>query len=240
MNKVLVVQFRADKSLEHERLCFHEHLDGLVEVTFVNAISENDRLTKELLDDITHIIYGGSGECYMGRESKDSDWLHHVYDFTDEVLERKIPLFGICFGFQLIAMHAGAKIMAKPEFEELGAFEMKQTDEARSDSLFSHLTESYPANFAHVETVVDFPESIINYGDSSMVECEAYRIKDENVWAVMYHSELNRQQMIDRWNLYSDQGNDQYDNGNLDDVFANLEETEGALQVLKKFVQLKV
>ena len=79
-----------------------EFADRDVRLQFVNAI--HDSLTHDLLDDVDGVILGGSGQFYL---TEEHSWLDSAYGFVGHILERSIPVLGICFGFSASRASSG-------------------------------------------------------------------------------------------------------------------------------------
>ncbi|MFH1286237.1 MAG: gamma-glutamyl-gamma-aminobutyrate hydrolase family protein [Candidatus Magasanikbacteria bacterium] len=229
--KILFVQFRTDVSLAHEQLCVNEMLglkDG--ELVFVNAI-EIDVTTVDLTD-VAGIVLGGCGEFYLTREDGIGSWRDATMRFLDTVLEKNIPLFATCFGFQFLALHEGAIIVQDLDAAETGTFEISLLDGARDDELFKDLPERFWAQLGHKDILTDVPDHLIPLACSEKVAVQAFRFKGKPVWGLLFHAELNKQSMIERLDLYPDYADE------IIETKKNLQETPEAGGILKKFVSM--
>lgn len=237
MHKILIVQFRTDQSEAHEQKCLREQLKNLdIELKFVSAI-KGEKLSPGLLDNVKGVIFGGSGEFYMSDTEKTDKWLPQVNKFIDEVISRGIPLFGLCLGFQILALHQGAKIIRNENTQEVGAFTMTLSEAGKQDPLFFHIDKPFMVHLGHKEAIVDLPDHLVNLGSTEKVGIQGFRWVGKPVWGVIFHSELNKKTMTERFFLYYDSGNKDYANQGADETVSTFSETPEAFQVLINFVK---
>lgn len=172
------------------------------DVTFVNL------LLNEPVPDLgafDAVIIGGSGEVHLDEDHTNEVWFPIAMGLIDEILEKNMPLFGICFGFQLLALHQGARVVAEEGGSEVGSFDITALEAASADPIFSALPQTYVAQEGHNLIVRDFPSQCIQLARSERVDCQAYRIEGTQAWATLYHPELNMEQTRERTNLYGDE-----------------------------------
>lgn len=229
--KILFVQFRTDVSLAHEQICVNEMLPlagGKLE--FVNAIQTD--LTTVDLTGVSGIVLGGCGEFYLTREDGIGSWRDQTMTFLDTVLENNIPLFATCFGFQFLALHEGATLIQDLDTAETGTFEIFLLDGAHDDELFKDLPERFWAQLGHKDIVTDLPDHLIPLARSEKVAIQAFRFKGKPVWGTLFHTELNKQRMLERLDLYPDYADE------VTETKKSIQETPEAGDILKKFVSM--
>lgn len=202
MNNLLIIQFRTDQSLPQEQTCFNETLKATaaLNIRYVNAISEN--LDATILENIDHVMLGGSGEFFLGAGAGESTWLSKVYNLIDEIYRRNIPILGICFGHQILLKHAGAEIKNIPEMRETGTFLERLNDASRTDELFKHMPAQFDAILAHQETPIDLPPHVQVLGSSDRVEASVVRIGAHRAWGVMFHPDMNLSSVRERFAMF--------------------------------------
>jgi GMP synthase-like glutamine amidotransferase len=71
---------------------------------------------------------------------EQNPWMHGLCDFIREV-DPQVPVLGICFGHQAIAVAHGGKVekIPSPMNVELGFSPVRMTEDGRSDALFRSL-----------------------------------------------------------------------------------------------------
>ena len=130
------------------------------------------------------IVFGGS----MHADQDDRHpWLRDENELIRELLERRVPLLGVCLGIQLIAKAAGAAVYPVPDGPEIGWLPVELTDAADDDPVFSYLPKSFDAFGWHYYTY-DLPERAVELGRSARCN-QAFRL-GENAWGVQFHPEV--------------------------------------------------
>jgi GMP synthase-like glutamine amidotransferase len=100
------------------------------------------------------VIVGGSptSACEIeGHSSLSSEW-----DFLQRWITEERPLIGICFGAQVLARLLGAEVRRNP-VREIGGYEVRLTDEGRSDPLLDGFPPTFQVFHWHGDTF-DVPE----------------------------------------------------------------------------------
>jgi GMP synthase (glutamine-hydrolysing) len=237
MKIILVLQFRTDDSEAHEQQCFQEILaEDTILLRFVSGLSET--IDSSILDEVDGVILGGSGELYLGKGDGEGTWLPGIQSLIQNILERDVPLLGLCFGFQLLALHEGARIIGDIAMQEIGAFVIETTGDKQDDPLFAHATGPFLANVAHKETNVMFPDHLIQLASSERVACHAFRVGKKRAWGILFHPELNKKLMSERYMLYVDGGMTDYVGAGIDEQLSKFQDTLVAEQTLHAFVDI--
>lgn len=232
MKQILVVQFRDDASEAHEQACYATMLPAHQErILYRNALRDNLALIPT--EDIGAIILGGSGQFYVSNGDGEGAWREQAYAFIDRALTQDIPLLGVCFGFQLLAAHQGARVVRDPAMSEVGSFQTSILPAAIDDPLCINLPERFLAQFGHKDTAVDFPDHLVPLAKTERVVCAAFRVADKNAWGVLFHIELNQKHMGERLRLFPHYVKDQ--NG-LEETLALFQDTPEAASMLVRFV----
>jgi GMP synthase-like glutamine amidotransferase len=235
MNKILIVQFRTDQSLAQERRCMIDTFGPAVSqrVCFANAITED--LNAELLAGVSHVILGGSGEFFLGQGAGEGTWLPKIEAFIEEIYARDIPVFGICFGHQIILKHAGAQIQRNPDMEEVGTFLVTCNSLAATDELMETIPMSFDAIYAHKETPVDVPDSIVVLASSERVRAAVTRVAGRRAWSVMFHPDMNMMAVRERFAMFPHYAESPE---KFAQALAAFREAPAAQEILRKFVTL--
>jgi GMP synthase (glutamine-hydrolysing) len=130
------------------------------------------------------IVFGGS----MHADQDDRHpWLRDEDTFLRDLLDRHVPLLGVCLGIQLIAKAAGAAVSPLPDGPELGWVPVEQTDIAADDPVLGGLPARFDAFGWHYYTY-DLPDGAEELAWS--VRCnQAYRL-GEAAWGIQFHAEV--------------------------------------------------
>jgi GMP synthase-like glutamine amidotransferase len=235
MKNILIIQFRTDQSLAQERRCMIDTFGPAVSqcVCFANAITED--LNAELLAGVSHVILGGSGEFFLGQGAGEGTWLPKIEAFIEEIYARDIPVFGICFGHQILLKHEGAQIRRIPEMDEVGTFPLTLSEYSSNDELMSGFPLNFDGIYAHKETPVDLPDSVIVLGSSERVRAGVTRIAGRRAWSVMFHPDMNMMAVRERFAMFPHYAESPE---KFAQALAAFREAPVAHDILRKFVTL--
>lgn len=236
MRKLLVIQFRSGKSLQHEQECILRAGEwNEQEVEFVNTLSsENDVLTGTDLDLYKGVILGGSGQVNISDWSEDKkEKVLKAGPLIKQAIDQDKPLLGICFGHQLISYLLGGTVEADPKQAETGTFEINLNSNGVNTPLFAGLPNKFYATEGHKNSVTRLPTEAVLLAASKNCKVEAYRIKN-NIYGVQFHPELDREGMKTRLELFPS-----YTKGKtIEEILADYQPTPYAKQVITNFVNI--
>jgi GMP synthase (glutamine-hydrolysing) len=136
------------------------------------------------------VLVTGSAAMVTDRHSWSEDcaaWLRAAADAGT-------PLFGICYGHQLLAHALGGEVGANPNGREMGTAWIESTPAAGEDALFSGLPSRFPAQTTHLQSVLRLPE------DATVLACNAHDPHHAfrwrgHVWGVQFHPEFSTTHM---------------------------------------------
>ncbi len=127
--------------------------------------------------------FGGSQNADQTAQHR---WLETEHAVLGRLLEREVPLLGVCLGAQLLAQAAGGVVRAAAQ-PEIGWREVRIADEGRDDPVLGDLGPSFPALEWHSY------EFLLPPGATPLArshEClQAYRI-GESAWGIQFHAEV--------------------------------------------------
>jgi GMP synthase (glutamine-hydrolysing) len=130
------------------------------------------------------IVFGGS----MHADQDDRHpWLRDEDDFIRGLLERRVPLLGVCLGIQLIAKASGAAVYPLPDGPEIGWLPIELADAAADDPVFGGLASRLDAFGWHYYTY-DLPTAATELARSARCN-QAYRLGDA-AWGIQFHAEV--------------------------------------------------
>src|SRR5690625_1342371 len=116
---------------------------------------------------------------------------HSVYDENSfrcdkEIFNLDIPILGICYGMQLMALQYGGKV-EKAKNREYG----KALIDLKGESiLFKDTPENQTVWMSHGDKVIEAPESFTIDATSPSTPIAAMSLAEENLYAVQYHPEV--------------------------------------------------
>jgi GMP synthase (glutamine-hydrolysing) len=132
------------------------------------------------------VLITGSGAMVTDREP----WSERSADWLRDAAHAGRPLFGICYGHQLLAHALGGQVDWNPLGREMGTVRVQRHDEARDDPLFAAVPEQFEVQATHRQTVVQAPSQARVLARSDKDECQAFRWQ-QHVWGVQFHPEFS-------------------------------------------------
>ena len=137
------------------------------------------------------LVFGGA----MHADQDDRHpWLREENFFIQRLLDRHVPLLGVCLGAQLIAKAAHASVGPARE-PEIGWFPIELTGEAEGDPLFGRLPSRFHGFQWHYYTY-DVPAGARELARSPACT-QGFRLGD-SAWGIQFHAEVTSAQ-IDSW-----------------------------------------
>jgi GMP synthase (glutamine-hydrolysing) len=136
------------------------------------------------------VIVTGSGAMVTDRH----EWSERSAAWLREAAHEGVPLFGICYGHQLIAHALGGEVGYNPAGREMGTIDLELHPHAEQDPLFGGLPPQFPAQATHLQSVLRTPEDATVLARSVHDACHAFRWRD-HVWGVQFHPEFSKTHM---------------------------------------------
>ncbi|MEO6573250.1 MAG: glutamine amidotransferase [Polyangiaceae bacterium] len=118
-------------------------------------------------------------------------WMLRTEARLREIAAANIPLFGICFGHQMIAQALGGEVTKNPRGREVGSVFL---DRLAIDPIMSGLPERFSVNTTHVDTVARLPAGARLLASTTLEPTAAFAIGD-TVRGVQFHPELDASAM---------------------------------------------
>ncbi|MBD8697282.1 glutamine amidotransferase [Stenotrophomonas sp. CFBP 13718] len=135
--------------------------------------------------DYAGVLVTGSAAYVTDRaewSERSATWLRHA-------VHGGTPVFGICYGHQLLAHALGGEVDYNPAGRESGTIELSLDPAAGDDPLFSGLPACFPAHATHMQTVLRAPDGAAVLARSKLDACHAFRWGD-SAWGVQFHPEF--------------------------------------------------
>ncbi len=130
------------------------------------------------------IITGSPASTYDGEL-----WITKSEEFLKRAADHSFPLYGVCFGHQLLAQTFGGKVEKCPHGWELGTVMLQQTEDATRNPLFATVPEQFIAQMSHGDVVTELPPGAVTLVQNDHWECQAFVIGDR-IWGTQFHSEF--------------------------------------------------
>ncbi len=130
------------------------------------------------------IATGSPASTYDGDE-----WIAQSEDFLRRAADQDVPIYGVCFGHQLVAQAFGGKVEKCPRGWELGTVTLTLTPEGQSDSLFADIPTSFLAQMSHGDVVMSLPPGAVALAQNEHWPYQAFRLGDQ-IWGTQFHPEF--------------------------------------------------
>jgi GMP synthase (glutamine-hydrolysing) len=132
----------------------------------------------------------GSGSMVTER----LEWSERSAAWLRDAAHAGMPLFGICYGHQLLAHALGGEVGYNPVGREMGTVRIERSDASGDDPLFGKHPASFDAHATHLQTILRLPEGAVCLGRSEKDACHAFRW-GAATWGVQFHPEFSTAMM---------------------------------------------
>jgi GMP synthase (glutamine-hydrolysing) len=145
-----------------------------------------DAPPRELSEYAAVLTFGGG----MHADQEDGQpWLAGEKALLARLLERGVPLLGVCLGAQLLAPGAPVRRATVPE---IGWYEVRTTAEALDDPLLGPLAPQFAALQWHSYEFL-LPPGAVPLARSDLC-LQAFRLADV-AWAIQFHAEVTHEDL---------------------------------------------
>jgi GMP synthase-like glutamine amidotransferase len=115
-------------------------------------------------------------------------WLAEERTLLRELIERRVPLLGLCLGGQLVAEAAGAAAR-RAAHPEIGWYELELTAQGRDDPLFGALAQRFEV-FEWHSYEFPLPPGAVPLARNELC-LQAFRLGEE-AWGLQFHPEVTK------------------------------------------------
>lgn len=164
---------------------------GPYERAFLNLLGDErfvviDARKEELPEaDYAGVIVTGSPASVYDGEA----WIARSEDFLRQAADRAIPLYGVCFGHQLLAQTFGGRVEKCRQGWELGTVTLALTAEGKNDPLFAGVPESFLAQASHGDVVAELPAGAVPLAQNDHWAYQAFKL-GARIWGTQFHPEF--------------------------------------------------
>lgn len=123
------------------------------------------------------IIFSGGPNSVYGEDAFRCD---------EEIFNLGLPIFGICYGMQLMTMHFGGKV-EKAKNREYGKALLKIENQSK---LFADLPDEQTVWMSHGDLVVEAPQGFTIDGTNPSCPIAAMSNEESGLYAVQFHPEV--------------------------------------------------
>ncbi len=227
---VLLVQPRSDLPMvEHEIKCITQYSNLSREQ--IHSVSPfYTTINNSLLENVDAVIIGGSDTSVL-----DSfPWSNSIIELIQQIAAVKMPLFGSCWGHQMVAKVFGGEVISDVSRKEMGSIEVHLTPQGKEDLLFSKLPTKFTAQSGHKDHVVKLPDNIEPLAYSVLSPYQAIKVIDCPIYGVQFHADMDKLELKERLEFYQ---YDYVDNKEFENICNSLQESPEAVTVISGFLE---
>ncbi|MFP3979298.1 glutamine amidotransferase [Marinobacter sp. KMM 10035] len=137
-------------------------------------------------DDWDGVVVTGSPAMVSNREA----WSERAAQWLIRVVEKEIPLLGVCYGHQLLAHALGGEVGYHPQGRESGTRNVELLAGAKDDLLFGSMPNTFSAQLTHMQSVLSLPPGAVLLGRNEFEPHQAFRV-GKCAWGVQFHPEFS-------------------------------------------------
>lgn len=232
--RVLLLQARDTPEMEHqEQACFLERC-RLRRTQLACLNLPQTPLPSDVLERVDAVLIGGAGE-YSALD--DHAWMEPLLAFVREAVERSVPLFGSCWGHQVLARALGGHLVHDSARAELGCRFIDLTEAGQQDALFADFPARFRANTGHHDRVDRLPPGAVELAFNDSQRNQAFRVEGKPAYGTQFHSELGADRERERLIAYRDfYRADLPNEDDFQDVLSGLAETTEVDDLLHDFL----
>ena len=138
-------------------------------------------------------------------------WMLRAEEHLRGIVAAETPLFGICFGHQMIAQALGGLVANNPNGREIGTVEVRVRADAPADPIFDGVGKRFRVNATHVDVVAELPKGATVLAETDLDRCAAF-VVGRTTKCVQFHPEFDgdamRGYLEARAHLISGEGGD--------------------------------
>lgn len=230
--RLLLLQIRDEPEVERQEQDCFLHFSGLAagQFTFRNLVDRPDVAPQDVRG-FDAVIIGGAGAHSVTEEYPFTAPLAAV---VDDMVARRQPLFGSCWGHQFIAKALGGEVVTDLARKELGTFDIELTQAGEVDPWLAGLPRKFGVQLGHHDRVVRLPRGADELAASERCPNQAFRLAGLPVYGAQFHVELDRQRMLDRASVYREE----YlaDHGAMESLEQALKPSPESATLLRRFL----
>jgi GMP synthase (glutamine-hydrolysing) len=131
-------------------------------------------------------IITGSSSNVMTREP----WMLRGEELVRRIHDAGTPLFGICFGHQMIGQALGGEVTRNPNGREIGTVRVRLKPGAAGEPILAGLPSAFHANHTHLDSVTTLPPGARVLAETDL-EANAIYVVGAKTKCVQFHPEID-------------------------------------------------
>ena len=132
----------------------------------------------EITEDVKGVILSGSPYSTLQEDAPQFDL---------SAIKGALPLLGVCYGAQYMALTSGGKV-APSEIREYGRANL--SDVSSESPLFKGISKGSQVWMSHGDTIMDLPVDFEIIASTHDVKVAGYKVKGEDTFGIQFHPEV--------------------------------------------------
>ena len=232
--RVLLLQIRDSASVRREEYDSFLAYSGLEKAQLdILNVFDTPHFTGEVMQGYDSLFVGGASEASV-LEPETYPFVGSSVALMQYCLSLDIPVFASCFGFQLAVLATGGRIVRDKSDYEMGTPAIRVTAAGQKDLLFHDTPDGFRGVSVHKERAPELPACCELLAETDACP-HAFKVEDRRFWAFQFHPEVDRATLVERLTHFKDKYTD--DDGHLQAVLDNAQETPESNALMRKFVE---
>jgi GMP synthase (glutamine-hydrolysing) len=114
-------------------------------------------------------------------------WMLRAEELVRGIHDARVPLFGLCFGHQMVAQALGGEVQRNPRGREIGTVRVERLAD---DRIFAGLPRAFDVNATHVDFVAKLPPHAEVLATTALDPAAAFRVGSTSR-GVQFHPEFD-------------------------------------------------
>jgi GMP synthase-like glutamine amidotransferase len=235
--KILLIQVRASEALRDHEYTGILKYSGLKPEQIQRFHAYEDSLDPSVLTGIDAVIVGGSGECNVSRREPTPQF-DGLIALVQTIVERKLPLIGLCYGGHLLAAALGGVVEYRPTTKEVGSSLLHRLATCPPDDpLLGDMPSEVWANCGRTDDIMQLPLTAVPLYNSDKVQFHAFKIAGLPIYGFQSHPELGKTEHTERLRMSLDFGK-YVDEDSVQAIVDSIHETPEWNGILKRFIEM--
>jgi len=122
--------------------------------------------------------------------TEKAPWSERTAGWIRDAMDVELPMFGVCYGHQLMSHALGGRVDYLPGGREIGTVSIHMSDEAQDDPLARDMPPQFRAHATHEQSVLELPKGATVLAASSRDPHHLLRY-GPNAMSAQFHPEFN-------------------------------------------------
>lgn len=202
--RILLIQARHDNVTILEELKEFARFSRLGERQFdLFNVFRTPFFDPDVVDQYDAVFIGGSSDASVC-QPENYPFVKDCGRLLAYCIDQEIPVFASCFGFQIVTVACGGKVITDTAQQEMGIFPVHLTPEADHDPLLHDLPNPFWVVSGHKDRAVQLPTGFTNLAFSELCPFHLLRIDGKPFYGTQFHPEMNHEDFVSRITRYRD------------------------------------